>query len=65
MQGDLDDTSLLDLVPFLEALFKEDIQDVRDVTSPQPYANLKSFCKSQFPRKSVNLLFILVIVKDK
>ena len=30
-QGDLDDTALLDLVPFLEAIFKEDIQDVRDV----------------------------------
>jgi len=26
---------------------------------------LKSFCKSQFPHKSVNLFFILVIVKDK
>jgi len=26
---------------------------------------LKPFCKSQFPHKSVNLFFILVIVKDK
>ena len=26
---------------------------------------LKSFCKSQLPNKSVNLFFILVIVKDK
>jgi len=26
---------------------------------------LKSFCKSRFPHKSVNLFFILVIVKDK
>ena len=26
---------------------------------------LKSFCKSQFPHKSVNLFFILVIVMDK
>jgi hypothetical protein len=26
---------------------------------------LKSFCKSQFPHKFVNLFFILVIVKDK
>ena len=26
---------------------------------------LKSFCKSQFPHNSVNLFFILVIVKDK
>ena len=26
---------------------------------------IKSLCKSQFPRKSVNLFFILVIVKDK
>ena len=26
---------------------------------------LKSFCKSQFPRKFVNLFFILGIVKDK
>jgi len=25
---------------------------------------IKSFCKSQFPHKSVNLLFILVIIKD-
>ena len=25
----------------------------------------KSFCKSQFPHKSVNLSFTLVIVKDK
>ena len=25
----------------------------------------KSFCKSQFPHKSVNLFFILVIVKDR
>ena len=24
-------------MPFLEALFKEDIQDVRDVSPPQPY----------------------------
>jgi len=26
---------------------------------------LKSFCKSQFPHKSVNSFFLLVIVKDK
>ena len=26
---------------------------------------IKSFCKSQFPHKSVNLFFILVIIKDK
>ena len=26
---------------------------------------LKSFCKSQFPHKSVNLFFTLVIAKDK
>ena len=26
---------------------------------------LKSFCKREFPHKSVNLFFILVIVKDK
>ena len=26
---------------------------------------LKSFCKSQFPHKSVNLFFILVIMKDE
>jgi len=26
---------------------------------------LESFCKSQFPRQSVNLFFILVLVKDK
>lgn len=29
--GDLHDTELLNLVPFLEAVFKEDIQDVREV----------------------------------
>jgi len=29
--GDLNDTELLNLVPFLEAVFKEDIQDVREV----------------------------------
>lgn len=29
--GDLNDTELIDLVPFLEAIFKEDIQDVREV----------------------------------
>ena len=29
--GDLTDTELLNLVPFLEAVFKEDIQDVREV----------------------------------
>lgn len=29
--GDLNDTELLSLVPFLEAVFKEDIQDVREV----------------------------------
>ena len=28
-------------------------------------APLMSLCKSQFPHKSVNLFFILVIVKDK
>ena len=26
---------------------------------------IKSFCKSQFPHKSVNLFFILIIIKDK
>ena len=26
---------------------------------------IMSFCKSQFPHKSVNLLFVLVIVKDE
>ena len=26
---------------------------------------LRSFCKSQFPHKAVNVFFILVIVKDK
>ena len=26
---------------------------------------IKLFCKSQFPHKSVNLFFILVIIKDK
>ena len=26
---------------------------------------VKTFCKCQFPHKSVNLLFILVIIKDK
>jgi TFIIF-interacting CTD phosphatase-like protein len=28
---DLDDTALLELIPFLEAVCKEDIQDVRQV----------------------------------
>ena len=26
---------------------------------------MNSFCKSQFPHKSVNLFFILVTIKDK
>ena len=26
---------------------------------------MKSFCKSQFPHKSVNVFFVLVIIKDK
>ena len=26
---------------------------------------IKSFCKSQFPHKSVNLFFISVMIKDK
>ena len=29
--GDLNDAELLNLVPFLEAVFKEDVPDVREV----------------------------------
>ena len=29
--GDLNDTELINLVPFLEAVFKEDVPDVREV----------------------------------
>jgi len=46
--GDPDDTQLLELVPFLEAVFKEDIPDVRDVLGtwpadsiPQQFRDLK------------------------
>ena len=35
----------------------------RDIISHQ--VSLTLFCKSQFPHKSVDLFFILVIVKDK
>jgi len=42
-QGDLEDAELLNLVPFLEAVVKEDIQDVREV--------LKSFQGCKVPDK--------------
>ena len=36
---------------------------VHDVISQQVF--IKSFSKSQFPHKFVNLFFILVMIKDK
>lgn len=48
---DLDDTQLLELVPFLEAVFREDIHDVREVLSaipndqvPEKFRELKHQC---------------------
>ena len=36
-----------------------------DEVSSLTHFSIKSFCKSQFPHKSVNLFFTLLIVKDK
>lgn len=41
--GDLNDTELIDLIPFLEAIAKEDIQDVREV--------IRSFHGTNVPEK--------------
>ena len=34
-------------------------------SDPKKKVFMKSFCKSQFPHKSVNLFIVLVIIKDK
>ena len=40
-------------------------QELRQATFISHEVFFKSFCKVQFPHKSVNLFFILVIAKDK
>jgi len=54
--GDLNDTELLNLVPFLEAVFKEDIQDVREVIRGMEGHNIPArmrALKQQAPKRSV------------
>jgi len=58
------------LAVIIEQTFHDVRQSVVCATSENPElishkVFLKSFCKGQSPHKSVNVFFILVIVKDK